>query len=188
MAIQAYEGIKTYYIRYDVKSSKNKIIDDNLLMVPTENDFRAENFSHFSASGVISAPPGDPGQSVEQKIRDHAFKTILLKNGLKSVKTKDHDTVISYEGVVTTPLTILKHVYNEKQNHYTYKVQGEFSAIAFPDEWEKLSMKQSIKKMVTDFFNLFKWQYVYLNVNVHFSKPLIVLEIKSDEQNPVKKN
>ncbi len=154
--IQAYEGIETYYIRYDVKSSKNRIIDDNLLMVPTENDFRAENFSHFSATGVISASPGDPGQSVEQQIRNHALKTILLKNGLKSVKTKDHDTVISYEGVITTPLKILEHAYNEKQNHYTYKAQGEFSAIAFPDEWKKLSVKMRIKKMMSDFFDLFK--------------------------------
>lgn len=156
IAIQAYEGIETYYIRYDVKSSKNRIVDDNLLMVPTENDFRAENFSRFSTTGVISASPGDPMQSVEQQIRDHAFKTILLKNGLKSVKTKDHDTVISYEGVVTTPLTILNHTYNEKQGHYEYLAQGDFSAIAFPDEWKKLRIKQSIKHIMNDFFNLFK--------------------------------
>jgi len=155
-AIQAYEGIETYYIRYDVKSSRNKITGDDLLMIPAKNDFRAENFSQISTTGVISAAQGKSKKSIEKQIRDNALKSILVKNGLKSVKTKDYDTVISYEGVIITPLNILKNNYNEEQNNYIYEVQVEFTPIAFPDQWETLNMKHKIKEIFYNFFQLFK--------------------------------
>ena len=156
MTTHAYEGIETYYIKYDVKSSKNTIVNDNLLMIPAKNDFRAENFSHISTTGVISAAPGEAKTSVEQRIRDNSLKTIWVKYGLKSAKTKDYDTVISYEGVIITPLNILKNTYNEGQDNYFYEVQVEFSPIAFPDKWEALNMKYKIKEIFHDFFQLFK--------------------------------
>jgi len=152
----AYEGIETYYVRYDVKSSKNKIVDDALLMVPAEKEFRAENFSQISTTGVISAAPGESKLSVEKRIRDSSLKNILVNKGLKSIKTKDYDTVISYEGVFIAPLNILKNTYNEKQGNYFYAVQVEFSPIAFPDRWETLNMKYKIKEIFHDFFQLFK--------------------------------
>ncbi|HGY10770.1 MAG TPA: hypothetical protein ENK36_00200 [Desulfobacterales bacterium] len=155
-AIQAYEGIETYYIRYDVKSSRNKITGDDLLMIPAKNDFRAENFSQISTTGVISAAQGKSKKSIEKQIRDNALKSILVKNGLKSVKTKDYDTVISYEGVIITPLNILKNNYNEEQNNFIYEVQVEFTPIAFPDQWETLNMKHKIKEIFYNFFQLFK--------------------------------
>lgn len=154
--IRANEGIQTYYIRYDVKSSGNKIIEDNLLMVPAKNEFRAEKFSQFYTTGVISAAPAGPGESIEQRIRNNALKAILVNNGLKSVKTKDTDTVISYEGVITTPLNILKNTYHQGQDNYVYEVQVEFSPMAFPDEWETLGVKDKIKGLFHDFFQLFK--------------------------------
>jgi len=155
-AIHAYEGIETYYIRYDIKSSKNKIIVDDLLMVPARNDFRAENFSHITTTGEISATPGESKISFEKRIRDNALKSILVKKGLKSVKIKDLDTVVSYEGAIITPLNILKNTYNEEQNNYVYDVQVEFSPIAFPDQWETLNMKHKIKKIFHDFLQFFK--------------------------------
>ncbi|MCD4718333.1 MAG: hypothetical protein K8S13_00530 [Desulfobacula sp.] len=154
--IHAYEGIETYYIRYDVKSSSNRIIDDNLMMIPAKNDFRAEKFSQISATGVISAAPGESKISVEKRIRDDSLKTILVNNGLKSVKTKDVDTVISYEGVIITPLNILKNTYNEEKSIFLYEVQIEFSPIAFPDKWETLNIKHRVKAIFHDFFQLFK--------------------------------
>ena len=154
--IHAYEGIGTYYIRYDVKSSRNKITGDNLLMIPAKNDFRAENFSQISTTGVISAAPGESKISVEKRIKNNSLKAILVNNGLKSVKAKDVDTVISYEGVIITPLNILKNTYNEDQNNYSYEVQVEFSPIAFPDKWETLNIKHRIKEIFYDFFQLFK--------------------------------
>ena len=72
------------------------------------------------------------------------------------MKAKDVDTVISYEGVIITPLNILKNTYNEDQNNYFYEVQVEFSPIAFPDKWETLDIKHRIKEIFYDFFQLFK--------------------------------
>jgi hypothetical protein len=152
----AYEGIKTYYIRYDVKSSKNSIIDDNLLMTPAKNEFRAEKFSQIIISGVISADLKGTDVNFENKIKNDTLKSILIKNGLKSLKAMDYDTVISYEGVIITPVKILKTVYNEEQDIYSYEAMVEFSPIAFPDQWEKLNMKYKIKKVIYDFFELFK--------------------------------
>ncbi|MBU1341601.1 MAG: hypothetical protein KKE44_08205 [Proteobacteria bacterium] len=154
--IHAYEGIQTYYIRYDVKSSNNTIINDNLLMVPAKNDFRAEKFSQISAAGVISAAPFESKTSVDKRIRDNFLKTILVKNGLKSIKTKDLDTIVSYEGAIITPLDIIKTTYREQLNNYGYEAQVEFSPVAFPDKWETLGMKHKIKEIVYDFFQFFK--------------------------------
>ncbi len=154
--IHAYEGIETYYVRYDIKSSNNTIVNDNLLMIPAKNDFRAENFSQISSQGVISAAPGDSKALIDKRIREQSLKTILVKQGLKSVETKDHDTVVSYEGVITAPVTIIENEFKEERNGYVYKSQVEFSPIAFPDRWESLSTKFTIKKWLTDFFQLFK--------------------------------
>ena len=154
--IFADEGIKNFYIRYDIKSSYNKIIDDNLMMIPAKNDFRAEKFSQILTTGVISATPGESKISVKERIKNNSLKTILINNGLKSVKTKDYDTVISYEGVIITPFNILKTTYNEKQDNYFYEAQVEFSPIAFPDKWDTLNIKHKIKEMFHDFFQLFK--------------------------------
>jgi hypothetical protein len=150
------EGIDSYYIKYDIKSSKNKVVGDNLLMIPSKNDFRMEKFSRISISGVISAAPGESNESTQQRIKENALKNILINNGLKSVKTKDYDTVISYEGVIKTPLTLKKNTYLEEQNEYVYEAMVDFCPIAFPDKWETLNMKHRIKEMVYDFFQLFK--------------------------------
>jgi hypothetical protein len=154
--LHAGEGITAYYIRYDVKSSKNRVIDDNLLMVPAKNDFRAEKFSQFSITGAISAAPGGPKVSIEKRIRENVVKTILVNQGLKSIKTKDHDTVISYEGRIMTPLNILKNTYDEKNNQYVYDVQIEFSPIAFPDKWKTLNRYHKIKQVFDEFFQWLK--------------------------------
>jgi len=156
ITLHASEGIKTYYIRYDVKSSKNKIVDDNLMMIPAKNEFRAEKFSQIPTTGAISATLGESKVSVEKRIRNSSLKAILVNNGLKSIKTKDFDTVISYEGVIITPLNITKNSYNEEQNSYFYEVMVEFSPIAFPDRWGTLNIRYKIKEIFYDFFQLFK--------------------------------
>ncbi|SDT84581.1 hypothetical protein SAMN04487931_101310 [Desulfobacula phenolica] len=154
--INADEGIGKYYIRYDVKSSKNRITNDNLLMVPAENDFRAEKFSRISTAGLISTTPGESKTSIEKRIRENSLKTILANKGLKSVKTKGYDTVISYEGIIIPPLIILKNTYHEDQNKHFYEVQIEFCPIAFPDKWKNLNIKHKIKQIFYDFFQLLK--------------------------------
>jgi len=152
----SYEGINTYYLRYDVKSSKNQIIDDNLVMVAAKNEFRAENFSFIPISGEISADSDGSNPSIENRIQAQAFKTILIKSGLKSINSKDLDTVISYEGVIITPIKIIKKTFNEIENTYRFEASIEFSPIAFPDKWESLHGKNKLKQLFSDFFQLFK--------------------------------
>ncbi len=153
--IQAYEGIAVYYIRYDVKSSKNRISSDNLLMIPAENEFRSEKFSYIITTGVISARSNENNFSVDEKIRDDALKTVLKNNGLKSVESRDLDTVISYEGMIMTPVKIIKNNYSEKLDNYSYEAGVEFAPIAFPDRWETLHMKYRFKRAVNNFLELF---------------------------------
>ncbi len=152
----SYEGIETYYIRYDIKSSKNKTTNDNLVMIPAMNEFRTKSFSLKSISGTISADPDGSNKSIDDRVQHHALKTLLVHNGLKSVSSKDLDTVLSYEGVIITPLKIINKTYIEYENQYKYDAQIEFSPIAFPNEWEKLHMKNKIKNLFSDFFELFK--------------------------------
>ncbi len=152
----AYEGIQTYYIRYDIKTSNNKIVEDNLIMVPAENEFRAENFSQIRVKGAISADPQDSEPGVSKKIREDAMKTALMKHGLKSIKTKDNDTVLSCEGAVITPLTIIKKVYNRQKGTYVYTIRMQFAPIAFPDRWNRLGVKYRIRELMHDFIQFFK--------------------------------
>ncbi len=153
--IYAYEGIETFYIRYDVKSSKNTIVDAALLMIPAKDEFRAEKFSQITITGVISSHPAGGRVINDKTVREDALKTILVKNGLKSIKTKDLDTIISYEGVIITPVNILNTIYNKDGDNYSYEVRVEFSPIAFPDKWKTLDMKYKIKRTIYDFFDLF---------------------------------
>lgn len=154
--LKSSEGISVYYVRYDIKSANNKIIDEHLLMVPSADEFRAENFSQFTTKGVIFALPSDSDPVVEKQIKEDAIKSILVKNGLKSVASKDYETVISYEGAVRTPLKINQKNYDTGQKAYKYMVDMEFCAVSFPDRWEGMNMKYRLKKMVHEFFELFK--------------------------------
>lgn len=151
-----YEGIPAYYIRYDVKSTINRIVDDNLLLIPSKNEFRAENFSLFTLTGTISAADRKPSVTEENQIRDDALKKLLVQNGLKSLKTKDLDTVISYEGAIKMPFRIIKKAYIDNDSRLTYESQIEFSPIAFPDRWDYLGTKHKIKTLFQNFFELFK--------------------------------
>ncbi len=154
--VKAYEGIENYYIRYDVKSSKNKFSTENLLMIPAKNDFRTEKFSQQSITGVISAASGILETSINKNIKEDALKNILVASGLKSITTKDLDTIISYEGAIITPINIIKNIYSQDLAQYQYTVQIEFSPIAFPDKWESMGVKHKIKGIITDFFQLFR--------------------------------
>lgn len=151
---QADEGISLFYSRYDVRSAKHSIIDDNLLMIPAKNDFRAEKFSLLSFEGVIKAEPGESKENLEKRIRETTIKTILKRHGLKSVKTKDYETVVSYEGVVKTPLTIIHKSFNTEENTYHYSAQIEFAPIAFPDKWPAKQKKNRIKSLFSDLIDL----------------------------------
>ena len=154
-ATWAYEGFNVYYVRYDVKSSANQIKKDQLTMIPAKNDFRGENFSLIEKSGYIHIKQADQQKSLEDRVKEDFLKNVLVSTGLKSVKTKDLDTVISYEGIVITPVKILKTQYIQKKNHYAYQAQAQFCPLAFPDRWNMLGIKRKLKNALFDFLQFF---------------------------------
>ncbi len=153
---KASEGIDHYYIRYDIKSGNNKIIDEHLTMVPANNDFRAEKFSPSLVSNAISADPGDSKQTIDTLAKENALKLVLEKKGLKSVKTHNNETIISYEGMIITPIALSISAYDGARGGYGYTARIQFAPIAFPDQWETLKMKNRIKEIFHDFLLLFK--------------------------------
>lgn len=150
------EGISGYYVRYDVKSINHQIVNDNLLLVPEDDDFRVEKFSLVPVSGEISADGTGRKGYLEENIRDDALKRILTQKGLKSVKSKDLETVVSYEGAIRAPFTIIQKRYNDKKDQIFYEAEVTFAPIAFPDRWESLGMKHRLKGILRDILNLFK--------------------------------
>jgi hypothetical protein len=152
----ASEGIDHYYVRYDVKSSKNQITDARLTMVPADNEYRAENFSLSKVSGVISSHGQESKESMEKRVKENALKNLLKNKGLKSVKSQNHDTIVSYEGVVITPMDISILAYDAGRVGYGYRARIQFSPIAFPDQWENLNFNHTLKEFFHDFFMLFK--------------------------------
>lgn len=149
------EGPIAFYVRYDIRTSGHVLMDDHLLMVPAEKDFRAENFSRIVMSGILTAEPGLGPPEATRRIRDAVLKQVLMDKGLASVSARDHDTVVGYEGMVLLPLAV-QPVYNPDQKGYGYRVELTFSPIAFPDRWKALGLKHRIKEMVKDVIQWFQ--------------------------------
>jgi len=149
-------GITTYYIRFDMKSSNHKISQDRLTMVPAENDYRPEIFSRVFVSHVLAAGPWKSNHLLEKLVKRQAFIRILEQKGLKSVHTMNNNTLISYEGMVVTPVDMQIGPYDENLGGYPYTAHIDFAPLAFPDEWESLRQKFKIKEILNDFFLLFK--------------------------------
>ena len=150
------EGIELYHIRYDVKTSKHQIVDTNLIMIPGENEFRAEKFSTIQTYGAISATYNESENTLIKFAKENAIISLLRGNGLRSVNTRDYDTVISYEGVIKTPVIILGKGFEKKSGSYFIKIQTDFSPVAFPDKWKHLKTKSQIKKFFSNFISLFR--------------------------------
>lgn len=153
---RASEGIDHYYVRYDIKSSRNRVIDTNLLMIPSKNEFRSENFSYFLTSTLVTLVPGQAKEDIHLKAKENAVKSILESSGLKSVQTRDLDTVVSYEGAIITPIMIVENTCDPDQGTCLFTMQVMFSPISFPDQWEKQKFGYKIKQIFYDFFQLFK--------------------------------
>ena len=157
--LQSQQEIRDYYVRYDIRSFGNKLVDSKLTMVPAENEFRAENFSQVRIKGAISAVPDtSPETSMERLTllaKRDALKRLLRSKGLKSVTSRDADTVVSYEGAVITPVKLLGRQYNRESGQCEAKFQVVFSPTAFPDRWEELEFKDRVKKLFSDFLQLF---------------------------------
>ncbi|WP_242637490.1 hypothetical protein [Desulfobacter hydrogenophilus] len=148
--------IATYYIRFDLKSSSQRITDGKLTMLPAHEEFRAANFSYFPISGIIPALPQEMAQTIEAKAKQNAFIQLLEQKGLKSVTTRNYDTVISYEGCVQMPVALFISSYDDTNKGFPYTARVLFSPLSFPDEWESLHRQFKIKELLDNFLLLFQ--------------------------------
>lgn len=150
------EGIVTYYIRFDLKSARQRITGGKLTMVPAHEDFRAANFSYFPVSGIVPALPQEAAQTIEAKAKQNAFIQVLEQKGLKSVTTLNYDTIISYEGCVQVPVALFISPYDDKNKGFPYTARVLFSPLSFPDQWESLHRRFKIKALLDNFFLFFQ--------------------------------
>jgi hypothetical protein len=148
--------ISTYYIRFDLKSSSQRITDGKLTMVPAEEEFRAAKFSCFPISGIIPALPQEANRTIEAKVKQNAFIQLLEQQGLKSVKALNYDTIVSYEGCVQVPISLFISPYDDKSKGFPYTARVVFSPLNFPDQWESLRHRFKIKKLLDNFFLFFQ--------------------------------
>ncbi len=160
-AAAAQEGIEAYYVRYDIKYANNRITDENLLMVPAENEFRMEKFSQASIAGVISMTSGESKNHLFTRARNQALKQLLKTRGLTSVTSKNLVTIISHEGVVRIPVQIVPEqgpdpATQEGGPVFSYTAKTFFAPLAFPDQWEKLKARAYIKEKIDAFFQLIR--------------------------------
>ncbi|GEM_PF-1290400 len=155
---------RLYYARIDIKYSDNKIEKSNFIMVPVENDFRAENFTSVFIKGTANFSYSIPGISIETQAEHNAIKRLLKQRGLKSIKSKStssnklqhNEIVMSYEGVVKLPLKMINKKIDKQKNTCTISIEIEFAPIAFPDRWSMLKFKYKIKQILNHFILLFK--------------------------------
>lgn len=149
--------INQYYIRYDVKSVDHQIFDTRLTMIPAQEEFRAEKFALSRFSGILAAGPvGDARPNLELKAKEDALKMILKTKGLKSVTSRDTDTVVSYEGVVKVPIRLRLSTYDKGFKGYPYTVQVRFSPLSFPDKWGYMGLKKKAVETFYEFFEMFR--------------------------------
>jgi hypothetical protein len=125
-------------------------------MVPAHGAFMAANFSYFPISGIIKALPQEANQTIEAKIKQNAFMQLLEEKGLKSVKTFNNDTIVSYEGCVQLPIELYILSYDVEKKGVPYSANILFSPLSFPDQWDSLHRRFKIKKLLDDFFLFFQ--------------------------------
>ena len=155
---------KTYYARLDVKYTDNSIASDNLLLFPAENDFRAEKFTLVEQSGIALSSDKETKIDLKTEAKHDAIKRLLEEKGLKSIKSKttktnglyQNEVVMSYEGAVKLPCQIIDISYDTAKNQCRVKLKVAFSAIAFPDRWQSLRIKQIIKQTFNQFILFFR--------------------------------
>ncbi|MDD9304243.1 MAG: hypothetical protein HUK40_18595 [Desulfobacter sp.] len=66
---KGFAGIKTYYIRLDIKHANHKTIKSQLTMTPAETGADPENFSIIPLSHVVSATPQDSNATLEARAK-----------------------------------------------------------------------------------------------------------------------
>ena len=125
-------------------------------MIPAEREYRRENFSPVSVPGLITTSAQSSKQEIENRAKKTALIQILEQKGLKSVTTRNSDTILSYEGMVFTPVSLKIAPYDSNKNGYPFIADVYFASMAFPDQWESLQYQFKVKRIFEDFILLFK--------------------------------
>ncbi len=160
-AFAAPDGIDTYYVRYDIIYVNHRVADENLLMVPAQNEFRMEKFSQVRIAGVISMTPRESKNRLWTRARDQALKQLLRSRGLTSVETRNMATIVSYEGVVRTPVQIVPDAETapagpENPPVFSFTAGTWFAPLAFPDQWQRRETKALMRKKIEGFLELIR--------------------------------
>jgi hypothetical protein len=156
LSAKDFHGIQAYYVRLDHHFTAHKSTQTRVTMVPAENEPRAENFSLVLVEGIVSGDRQTADTTLANMARKETFARILEIHGLKSVKTLNQETIVSYEGVILSPADIAISTYDPARSGYPYTASVKFSPLSFPDQWESLKRQYSIKQILNDFFLLFK--------------------------------
>ncbi|MBF0235905.1 MAG: hypothetical protein HQK65_23160, partial [Desulfamplus sp.] len=149
-------NLSLYYVRFDIKSVNNRMERSNLLMIPSDNEFRQERFSKFVISGSADySATGIKGVNIQTRAVHNAIKNFLESNGLQSVKSQstavgglaygqsmvNDQTVVSFEGAVKLPYKVIQSSFNKETGIYSVTIELTFAPLAFPDKWEDMLLK-----------------------------------------------
>ncbi len=147
----ALEPITIYHLRYDQIFLNNVLVKDNLVMVPVSKPPGRENFSPISITGVITMTVMESKIDLAARAKTGAFKKLLVNRGLKSLRSTNHQTIVSYEGLVNTPVNLIgKHDVDAGLFHYRAAI--DFYSLPFPGQPRRISPKAWIMEKFDDFF------------------------------------
>ncbi len=153
-----------YYVRFDIRSKDNRLERSNLLMIPADGEYRAENFfTHVITGSADNAQAGQKGMSLQTRAEHNAIKLFLEHHGLESVKSQSatvnglahSETVVSYEGAIWLPYKRISHHFDSNAGLYTVSIEVLFAPLAFPDRWEDMALKYKINQLFRKFFSFF---------------------------------
>jgi hypothetical protein len=157
------------------------IVDENLLMVPAQHEFRQENFSQVTLDCVISVTPGESKNRRWTRARDQAVRNLLKTHGLTSAASENLTTIVSYEGVVQSPVQIVpvpslnpdmppgaraSEDADASEDStagtgtgagvFYFTARAYFAPLSFPDQWKALENRAVIQQKLDEFFQLFR--------------------------------
>ncbi|MBF0467359.1 MAG: hypothetical protein HQK61_00495 [Desulfamplus sp.] len=164
------DTLPVYYVRFDIKSVDNRMARSNLLIVPSDNEFRQEGFLDFVISGSADySATGTKGVDIQTRAAHNAIKNFLEANGLQSVKSQsttvnglahgqsmvNGQTVVSFEGAVKLPYKVIQGSFNKQTGIYSVTIELSFAPLAFPDKWKDMLFRHQIKMLFNEFKSFF---------------------------------
>lgn len=148
------------YIRLDIKTINGREVENNLLMLPAEEEFRIASFDHYNVTG--SCPENAKPDQLSAAKHD-AFKNVLRSFGVRSIRNKSQsrksqlheESVLSYEGFIKTTYEIVSQGFDPENQVFNVKMGIDFAPLAYPSEWRiryyKKKLYDTLKNMISVF-------------------------------------